>query len=92
MNTVLPLIPAAGLAAYGARLLFQTRTQLTEAQTAHDRRIENRMMRGSDAYADELRSLQAYRPIASIRQRRLLGFLLLALSLGYIALFFFVPE
>jgi hypothetical protein len=92
MNNAPALISAVFLAAYGARLLLRTRQQLTASQADHQRLVDNRITRGEDAYADELRALNAYRPNPSIWQRRLLGVLLLILSLGFIALTLFVPE
>ncbi|WP_308814644.1 hypothetical protein [Sphingomonas sp. GV3] len=92
MNRIVSIIPSILMAAYGGRLLLDTRGQLAEAQARHDRLLGDRLARGADAYADELRSLQAYRPIASIRQRRLLGALLFILSIASLSLLLFVPE
>ena len=89
MREVLTCIPAAFMAALGAKMLFSTRRQLAEAQFAHEQRLQERLARGSDAFADELRSLEAYRPITSIRQRRSFGALLLALAATFIALTIF---
>ena len=58
----------------------------------HSNIKEHMKVIGADASADELRSLQAYRPIASIRQRRLLGALLFILSIASLSLLLFVPE
>ena len=92
MSEILRFVLMLGAAAFGFRLLFQTRSQLAEAELAHRRRLDARLARGSDAYADELLSLQSYPPIRNIRQRRWFGALLLSLSFGVIVLSVFSPE
>lgn len=92
MNHALTLLLAAAMGLLGARMVFQTRRQLAEANAAHRRRLDDRLSRGADAYADELRSIEAYRPIASVRQRRFLGAVMMILSLSAFILFLISPE
>lgn len=89
---LLALILPAAMAVYGARLLFRTHGQLTSSLAAHRHRVEDRLSRGSDAYADELRSLESYPPIKNLWQRRLFGILILAASLAYIIFFIISSE
>ncbi len=92
MNHVFTLALAAVLGVLGARMLFRTRSQLADAEALHQRRLDDRLRRGADAYSEELRSLEAYRPIASLRQRRILGGALLVLSISTFILFLISPE
>ncbi|HEY6917390.1 MAG TPA: hypothetical protein VI381_07090 [Allosphingosinicella sp.] len=51
-----------------------------QAQRRHDERLADRLARGEDAYFEELRSLQAYRPDNKILIWRGFGGILLAIG------------
>lgn len=55
----------------------------TRIEAAHQQKLNERLARGSDAYFEELRSLQAYAPKSGIVRRRIIGGLFLALGLAY---------
>ena len=58
-------------------------------EAAHQQKLADRMARGSDAYFEELRSLQAYAPKSGLVRRRIIGGIFLALGLAYFLFIFF---
>ena len=76
-------IEALGAAIAGLFMLFGTRIWIERAQHAHQRRIDDRIARGSDAYFEELRSLKAYNPMRKVWTVRLVGLLLLLFAALY---------
>ena len=76
--------------AIGIYMLFGTRGWIARSQAAHQRRLDARFTRGSDAYFDELRALEAYRPIRKAWAIRSVGALLIALgATGFILEYLF---
>jgi hypothetical protein len=69
-------------------LVWPDRAQ-ARIEAAHQQKLADRMARGSDAYFEELRSLQAYAPKGGIVRRRIIGGFFLALGLGYFLFIFF---
>jgi len=63
-------------------LVWPDRAQ-ARIESAHQQKLADRMARGSDAYFEELRSLQAYAPKSGLVRRRIVGGLFLALGLAY---------
>ena len=73
MNAPLPLVEATVMMAAGAALLAFPRWMRSRAEDDHARRVADRLQRGRDAYFEELRSLQAYRPARSLIAWQLMG-------------------
>ena len=63
-------------------LVWPNRAQ-ARIEAAHQQKLVDRMARGSDAYFEELRSLQAYAPKSGLVRRRIVGGIFLALGLAY---------
>ena len=74
----------------GARLLFFTQRTLQASQKAHRARVQERLARGTDAYFEELRSIEAYPPIDRPGRARFIGAALIALCGGYLVYLLFV--
>ena len=64
----------------GLVMAFGTRRWIARAQQRHEGKLADRLARGSDAYFDELRSLQTYKPPSRIWLVRALGLALAAFS------------
>ncbi|MBY8826815.1 hypothetical protein [Hephaestia mangrovi] len=64
----------------GLFMAFGTRHWIARSQQRHARKLADRLARGSDAYFDELRSLQTYKPPSRIWLVRALGIALAAFS------------
>jgi hypothetical protein len=75
-------IESAAFIAAGAVMMVVPAKVAARRQRAHDLRLADRLARGSDAYFEELRSLQAYQPMKRIGAIRLVGLLFAALGLA----------
>ncbi len=82
MPFLLRHIESAAFVAAGAAMLVLPARVAASRQRVHDRQLADRMARGSDAYFEELRSLQAYQPMKRIGAIRLVGLLLAAFGLA----------
>ena len=80
------LITSSVLIVVGGAMLFGTGSWIAWRKREHHRRLDARLARGSDAYMDELRSLQAYKPLAKPSLVRLVGALLIAFGASDIIL------
>jgi len=81
-------IEAVGMFGAGTAMLFGTDSWIAWRQQAHQRRLDARLARGSDHYMEELRSIDAYRPITKPWLLRLIGAFFVALSAAYLILSF----
>ncbi len=61
----------------------------SKAITKHKQRLADREARGTDAYFEEKRSIEAYKPFKAVWKYRLLGFVLTILGAAYLALLHF---
>ena len=62
-----------------AMLVFPTWIRAL-VQKAYDKKLADRMARGTDAHFEELRSLKTYRPMRNLWKWRILGFVLVFFS------------
>ena len=72
----------------GLVYLLKPRSEIDRAQADHAAKLAARHARGYDAYHEELRSLEAYRPTARPVIKRRIGVVLLALSIALTSLHF----
>jgi hypothetical protein len=73
----------------GLTLLFRPDLAKKDAEAKYERQLADRHRRGSDAYLDELRALEAYKPKTPLWAYRLIGLLLLFSCGGMIAVKYF---
>ncbi len=82
--------PVTALVAVGAigggfyALVWPAKAQ-AKVEAAYKHKLDDRLARGSDAYFEELRSIQSYRPKAGLLRRRMIGAIFLVLGLSYLA-------
>jgi len=65
----------------GALMIVAPSYVAARSRHAHDQRLADRLARGSDAYFEELRALQAYQPMKGAWAIRLVGAIFAALGL-----------
>ena len=79
MNILRLAFPAV-MAVFGLVLLFNPRWFREVNRRDHEQRLAARTERGSDAYFEELRGLQAYPPTRPMRAKQAMGVVLFLLS------------
>lgn len=82
---ILQLGIIASLFIYGIVILARPKWHQDRHWARHNAKLQDRLARGKDAYFEELRSLEAYRPFASTWQQRLTGMGSIILAILYAA-------
>lgn len=73
----------------GMALIIWPGQARSKAITKHKQRLADREARDTDAYFEEKRSIEAYKPFKAIWKYRLLGFVLTILGVAYLVLLHF---
>jgi hypothetical protein len=73
-------VAAIGGGAYA--VIWPAKAQ-AKVEAAYQHKLQDRLNRRSDAYFEELRSIEAYPPKAGLLRRRVVGGFFLALGLAY---------
>ena len=80
---VLQLVLIASLFIFGIVILARPKWYQDRLWARHNAKLQDRLARGKDAYFEELRSIEAYRPFAGTWQQRLTGMGSIILAILY---------